>query len=133
MEIAVHHPCTEGVDGGDAGVGAAGALPVEPGFQRFVLYFAGPLLQGVLDALLHLRGGGPGEGEDQQPVDVHALLHQADHPLREHGGLARAGGGGHDQISLFLYGALLFFGPVHFCASDSRSSSSMVIFPVFLS
>ena len=61
---------------------------------------------------------------------VHAPLHQADHPLREHGGLARAGGGGHDQIPLFLYGALLFYGPVHFVPSASANKSAMVIFRV---
>ena len=130
VEIAVHHPGAEGVDGGDAGVGAPGALPVQPGLQGLVFGVGGPLLQGVLDALLHLRRGGLGEGEDQQPVDVHAPLHQADHPLREHGGLARAGGGGHDEIPLFLYGALLFSRPVHFCPSASAKSSEMVIFPV---
>ena len=61
---------------------------------------------------------------------VHAPLHQADHPLREHGGLARAGGGGHDQIPLFLYGALLLYGPVHFVPSASANKSAMVIFRV---
>ena len=128
VEVSVHHPAAEGVDGGDAGVGASGALAIEPG-PRGPLAGGGPLLQGRLDALLHLGGGGPGEGEDQEPIDVHAPLHQADHPLREHGGLARASGGGHDQIPLFLNGALLFSGPVHFSLSAISKSSAIVIFP----
>ena len=131
MKVSVHHPATEGVDGGDAGVGAPGALAVEPEAHGLVPRLGGLLLEGGLDALLHFSGGGPGEGEDQEPIDVHALLHQADYPRREHGGLARAGGCGHDEISLRLYGLLLFSGPVHFSFSAISINSATVIPLVF--
>ena len=80
---------------------------------RVLRVFGGCLCQRRADALAHLSGSGVGKGHEQQPVDVNRVqrVGQAgEHPLNQHGGLARTGRRRHQQRAapVFDRGLLVF-------------------------
>ena len=81
----------EGIEGGDVDVGDIGTVSEDASAPR--------LAQFPEDAVLHLLGGLPGEGEREDVPRRHARLHQADVAAREHGCLSGAGGGAEDHVA----------------------------------
>ena len=87
----------EAVDGAALGPAAEGILPPEPPVARV---FGQALRQLLHNPALQLSGGRPGEGDDQETVQIHrvSLVTDAAHePLGQHPGFAAAGAGGHQH------------------------------------
>ncbi len=87
---------TEGVNGGNRGLIDQGGLAAKPGVSRVRRQTPGNLPGHTPPKL---GGGGPGEGDDQEPVDVQLLPdHPVQKPLHQHPRLAGAGGGGNQKL-----------------------------------
>ena len=88
VEVLPGQPQAEAVERGDGRPSQEGQLPAQP---RVLGPFGQGFLQPVPDPFLHLGGGGLGEGDHQQPVDLHRFprVEEApDDPLHQHRGLA---------------------------------------------
>ena len=87
----------EGVDGGDIRLVDQRGLAAQAAVGGSLCQPGGELLH---NARAQLGGGGFGVSDDQKAVDVQSLSrHTGQKPLHQHAGLARPGGGGHQQGS----------------------------------
>ena len=121
LKVLVEQVEAEGIDGADGGSLQQHPLAAEGRVARLCLTAAE---QRLPDAGAELCGGGVGEGDDEEPVGVHGMFRvgdEPDGPLRQHGGLAAAGGGAHQQRTApVVDGGTLGRGP--FCLAHWSSS-----------
>ena len=121
LKVLVEQVEAEGVDGADGGSLQQHPLAAEGRVARLCLTAAE---QRLPDAGAELCGGGVGEGDDEEPIGVHGMFRvgdEPDGPLRQHGGLAAAGGGAHQQRTApVVDGGTLGRGP--FCLAHWSSS-----------
>ena len=97
VAVFPEHPGTEAVYGADLGLLAQGALPPQTAAARV----SGQSLSQLLhDPAPQFPGGGPGEGDNQEAVDIRRILgigNIGHEPFGEHSGLAAARSGGHQH------------------------------------
>ena len=121
LKVLVEQVKAEGIDGADGGSLQQHPLAAEGRVAWLCLTAAE---QRLPDAGAELCGGGVGEGDDEEPVGVHGMFRvgdEPDGPLRQHGGLAAAGGGAHQQRTApVVDGGTLGRGP--FCLAHWSSS-----------
>ena len=119
----------KGVNRLDAGCAQQAQLPPQMDIVRLLRQTAAQL---VADPLAHLPRRRVGKGHHQQLVHtagVRGIGEQAQHPPDQHGGLAGAGGGGHDQASIpAIHRQLLLLGQfdAHVRTSSCCSSCSRI-------
>ena len=119
----------KGVNRLDAGCAQQAQLPPQMDIVRLFRQTAAQL---VADPLAHLPRRRVGKGHHQQLVHtagVRGIGEQAQHPPDQHGGLAGAGGGGHDQASIpAIHRQLLLLGQfdAHVRTSSCCSSCSRI-------
>ena len=111
----------EGVNRGDLGLVNQSRLTAQVGVGGPLRQPGGQLLH---DAAPQLGGGGLGVGDHQEAVDVQPLpRHPGQEPLHQHPGLARPGGGGHQQPAAPVVHCGLLFG----CQGECHGRCSFLV------
>lgn len=107
-EVGADEVEAEGVEGGDMG-----GVEEEPltGESGMVGMFGGSGAEGFTEPLFHFSGGGMGERDDQEAIDVDAVLEdEAEAATDQGGGFAGTGAGGEEDGAAGVNGLLLLWG-----------------------